>query len=70
MGKFSECQTPFTKCWCEAVPARANNPHCQNAITNVSIDGLEFSLIMFALVIAYTYTKITNHEKNSGNHSK
>lgn len=47
--KFSECQTPFTKCWCEAVPGRMNNPHCQGFLPSVPIDDPVFIIIMIFL---------------------
>lgn len=46
--KFSECQTPFTKCWCEAVPGRQNNPHCKDVV-GVPIDNPVFLIIMIFL---------------------
>lgn len=49
MGKFDECQKPFTKCWCEAVPGRQNNPHCQSLIPSVPIDNPVFIIIMIFL---------------------
>jgi len=59
MDKYDECQTPFTKCWCEAVPARANNPHCQDAITNVPIDNPIFIIIMMFLGMICFFLKPT-----------
>lgn len=51
--KFSECQTPFTKCWCEAVPGRMNNPHCKSLIPSVSIQSDVLTFILVAGILLY-----------------
>lgn len=51
--KFSECQTPFTKCWCEAVPARSNSPKCQSLIPSVSIQSDVLAFIIVSAIMAY-----------------
>lgn len=43
--KFSECQRPFSPCWCET---RQNNTHCKNA-PSVPIDDPVFIIIMIFL---------------------
>jgi hypothetical protein len=60
--KLSECQTPFTKCWCEAVPGRMNNPHCQSLMPSVSIqsDFLMFVLVAGILVYMWRIFKQSN----------
>lgn len=54
MNKFDECNTPFTYCWCNAVPGRMNNPKCQGLIPTVSIDSPIFMWIILgsALILA------------------
>lgn len=47
--KFSECQTPFTKCWCESASGRMNNPNCQSLMPSVPIDDTVFIVIMLFL---------------------
>ncbi len=53
--KFSECQTPFTKCWCEAVPGRMNNPHCQSLMPSVSIQSDFLTFVLVAGILVYTW---------------
>ena len=53
--KFSECQTPFTKCWCEAEPARMNNPHCQSLMPSVSIKSDVLTFIIVAGILVYMW---------------
>lgn len=53
--KFSECQTPFTKCWCEAVPGRMNNPHCQSLMPSVSIQSDFLTIVLVLAIFAYVY---------------
>lgn len=47
--KFSECQRPFSPCWCET---RQNNTHCKNA-PSAPIDDPVF--IIFAIVVISIY---------------
>ena len=53
--KFSECQTPFTKCWCEAVPGRMNNPHCKSLMPSVSIQSDLLTLLLVAGILVYMW---------------
>jgi len=53
--KFSECQTPFTKCWCEAVPGRMNNPHCKDAVDSLPIQSDVLTIILVLAIFAYVY---------------
>lgn len=53
--KYSECQTPFTKCWCEAVPARQNNPHCKSLIPSVPIQSDILAFLAVAGICAYIF---------------
>lgn len=54
--KFSECQRPFSPCWCETRP---NNPHC-NSIVSLPIESDLFScLIIVAILIYLIKTKKT-----------
>lgn len=53
--KFSECQTPFTKCWCEAVPGRANNPKCQSIIPSVSIQSDFLTIVLVLAIFGYVF---------------
>lgn len=55
--KFSECQTPFTKCWCEAVPGRMNNPNCQSLIPSVSIQSEILAVIIVAGICVYVWNQ-------------
>lgn len=57
--KFSECNTPFTKCWCEAVPGRQNNPHCKS-LPSVPIDNPALIIGMIFLGIL-VFLKINNN---------
>lgn len=60
--KFSECQTPFTKCWCEAVPGRMNNPRCQGLAQEMPINDPVFiySLIFLGILLVLIKLKIIN----------
>lgn len=51
--KFSECNTPFTKCWCEAVPGRQNNPKCKSLVPSVSIESELLTFIIVAGILAF-----------------
>jgi len=44
MGKFDECQRPFSHCWCESRP---NNPHCKSVIPSVPINDNSFLIMLF-----------------------
>lgn len=57
--KFSECQTPFTKCWCEAEPARMKNKHCQGFLPSVPIDNPVFIIIMMFLAMCCFFLRPT-----------
>jgi len=55
VGKYDECQTPFTKCWCEAVPGRMNNSHCQSLLPSVSIQSDVLTLVLVAGILVYMW---------------
>ena len=55
MGKHDECQTPFTKCWCEAVPGRMNNPHCQSLMPSVSIQSDGLTVLSVLIILYYVW---------------
>lgn len=49
--KFSECQRPFSPCWCET---RQNNPHCKTA-PSVPIQSDLFTLILVVAIFIYSF---------------
>jgi hypothetical protein len=56
MEKFSECNTPFTKCWCETRP---KNPHCKDSdVIELPIDSLFLSITIVIAIILIVTKKI------------
>lgn len=62
-NKFDECNTPFTKCWCEAVPARQNNPHCKSLIPSVPIESTLLTIIIVVGIFIYVFLKSKSPKK-------
>lgn len=56
MEKYSECQKPFSPCWCESRP---NNPHCKDVIS-VSIDSSILVGLLISTIIIVAFLKIKN----------